>query len=70
MLPLLQRFHGAIYDGMRWMDVVLWESSPLDRYLRPEHLADSGQGWLSPESRRTAQARWMITADEMATALL
>lgn len=47
----------AIYDDMRRMDVVLWESSARWTASRPAPSADGGQGWLSPACRRTAQAR-------------
>lgn len=71
VLPLLQKFLGATYDDMRRMDVALWESNTRWTAIRAPRIRQA-----EPRNRHRLSADgplkrgWMITAADMATALL
>ena len=74
VLPLLQHFLGATYDDMRRMDIVLWESDARWTAIRAPRIQPVQPGKAKNRYRLSASAPvprgWMITAPDMATALL
>ncbi|WP_458111001.1 NAD(P)H-binding protein [Arthrobacter sp. R1-13] len=71
VLPLLQRFLGATYDDMRRMDVVLWESSVQWTAIRAPRIQPAqAKGQYQLSSDGPLKRGWMITAPDIATALL
>lgn len=71
VLPLLQKFIGATYDDMRRMDVVLWESRARWTAIRaPRIRPAAGKGRYRLDDERPLRRGWMVTAPDMATALL
>lgn len=71
VLPLLQKFLGATYDDMRRMDVVLWESNARWTAIRaPRIRPAAGKGRYRLRVDAPLKRGWMITAADMATAML
>ncbi|MBP2407801.1 NAD(P)-dependent oxidoreductase [Brachybacterium fresconis] len=71
VLPLLQKFIGATYDDMRRMDVVLWESAAQWTAIRaPRIRPAAAKGRYRLDEEKPLPRGWMITAPDMATALL
>lgn len=70
-LPLLQKFLGATYDDMRRMDIVLWESRAQWTTIRaPRIRSAAAKGLYRLDAGKPLPRGWMITAADMATALL
>ncbi len=71
VLPLLQRFLGATYDDMRRMDVVLWESDVQWSAVRAPRIRPArAKGRYRSSVDGPLRRGWMITAADMAAALL
>lgn len=71
VLPLLQKFLGATYDDMRRMDIVLWESRARWTTIRaPRIRPATGKGSYRLDAEKPLRRGWMISAPDMATALL
>lgn len=71
VLPLLQKFLGATYDDMRRMDIVLWEGDAQWTAIRaPRIRPATGTGGYRIDAEKPLRRGWMITAPDMATALL
>lgn len=71
VLPLLQRLLGATYDDMRRMDVALWESRAQWTAIRaPRIRPATAKGHYRLDAEKPLLRGWMITAPDMATALL
>ncbi|QIV87815.1 NAD(P)-dependent oxidoreductase [Glutamicibacter mishrai] len=70
VLPLLQKFLGATYDDMRRMDIVLWESRARWTAIRAPRIRTApGKGKYRLAGQPLPRG-WMITAVDMATAML
>ncbi|WP_193084313.1 NAD(P)-dependent oxidoreductase [Brevibacterium aurantiacum] len=71
VLPLLQKFIGATYDDMRRMDIALWESDAQWSAIRaPRIRPAAAKGRYRLDTDKPIPRGWMITAPDMATALL
>lgn len=71
VLPLLQKFLGATYDDMRRMDIALWESGARWTAIRaPRIQPATTKGGYQLSANGPLKRGWMITADDMADALL
>ncbi|GAB3615905.1 NAD(P)-dependent oxidoreductase [Okibacterium endophyticum] len=70
VLPLLQKFLGATYDDMRRMDIVLWESDVQWTAVRAPRIQSAAAKGGYRLGTSPLKRGWMITAADMATALL
>lgn len=71
VLPLLQKFLGATYDDMRRMDIVLWESRTRWTAIRAPRIRPATvKGGYRLCASNPLKRGWMITAADMADALL
>jgi putative NADH-flavin reductase len=70
VLPLLQKFLGATYDDMRRMDIALWESDAQWTAIRAPRITPAPGKGAYRLAGQPLQRGWMITAADMATAML
>lgn len=71
LVSIYQKFLGATYDDMRRMDVALWESTTLWTAIRaPRIQAAASKGRYRLGIDGPLKRGWLITAADMATALL
>lgn len=71
VLPLLQKALGATYDDMRRMDIALWESDAQWTAIRAPRIRSApAKGRYRLDANKPIPRGWMITAPDMANALL